>query len=496
MSDLILAIDQGTSSTKTVLFDENARIIAKGDALSETLYPRPGFVEQDPEGIYENTLLSVRSCMDRAGEVIPDAKDRVAAIGISNQRESFVLWDEKGVPLCNAVIWQCKRAIPICERLKGSPIEDEIRTRTGLILDPYFSGAKLAWMMENHSGLKDAAGSGKSFFGTIDTWLLYKFTRGRSYLTDYTNASRTLLFNIHTLGWDQTLMKAFGANGLRMPGVVSSSFDFGASNLEGIFPKPIPICGMIGDSHAAAFGQGCFKPGQAKATLGTGSSILCNTGASAPVSDHGMVTTICWSTQERVDYALEGIIVSCGSTIKWLRDQLGLFSSSAETETMVRGLDSSGGVYLIPAFSGMGAPHWKMDARASIVGLTFGTGRRHIVRAALESVIFQIKDVILAMEKDSGVKLSQLKVDGGMSANNWLLQMMADLLGVRVTTVGIQEVSALGAAYMAGLGIGIFQEIAALSKLRGNGKYFDPSPASGSLLDSYETWQSMLEKHC
>ena len=416
MNHLILAIDQGTGGTKTVLFETDGGVVAKAAVPLQSHYPQVGFVEQDPGELYENVLASVRLCIDKAVQQDRNVPNRIVAAGVSNQRETFLLWDNAGTPLCRAVVWQCKRAVPICERLKGTSVEAEIRARTGLIMDPYFSGAKLAWLMENDPVAKDAVHSGQALFGTVDTWLLYRLTNGGSYFTDYTNASRTLLFNIHTLDWDEILLNAFGATGLVLPKAAPSSFLYGASDFEGLFPTPIPITGMIGDSHAAAFGEGCFHPGEAKATLGTGSSILCNIGPVPLASDHGMVTTICWSTVERIDYALEGIIVTCGATVKWLRDQLGLIASSAETESMARAVESNGGVYFIPAFSGMGAPHWKMDARASIVGLTFGSNKNHVVRAALESVAFQIKDVIVAMEKDSGISLSELKVDGGMTA--------------------------------------------------------------------------------
>ncbi len=496
MSELILAIDQGTSGTKSVLFNQKAEILARGDVPSLSLFPQPGFVEQNPVELYENTLASVNLCLSKAEKNNPNILSRIAAVGISNQRETFLLWDKEGTPLCNAIVWQCKRSIPVCERLKGTYVEDEIKKSTGLILDPYFSGVKLAWVIENSSKVRETVASGDAYFGTIDTWLLFKLTNGRSYFTDFTNAARTLLFNIHTLDWDDTLIKAFGAEGICTPKAVPSTFMFGLSDFGGIFPKPVPITAMIGDSHAAAFGEGCFQPGQAKATLGTGSSILCNTGSSPSTSDHGMVTTICWSIEDRLDYALEGIIVTCGATIKWLRDQLELLSSSSETESIASSLDDNGGVYLIPAFSGMGAPHWKMDARASIVGLTFGVNRKHVIRAALESVGYQIKDVISSMEKDSGIILSELKVDGGMTNNHWLMQMIADLLGVRVSTIGIEEVSALGAAYMAGLETGIYKDLDELLKLRATTQYFEPNPNSDGFLESYEVWKSMVNKHC
>ena len=496
MNNLILAIDQGTGGTKTVLFETDGGVVAKAAVPLQSHYPQVGFVEQDPGELYENVLASVRLCIDKAVQQDRNAPNRIVAAGVSNQRETFLLWDKAGAPLCRAMVWQCKRAVPICERLKGTSVEAEIRARTGLIMDPYFSGAKLAWLMENDPVVKDAVHSGKACFGTVDTWLLYRLTDGDSYFTDFTNASRTLLFNIHTLDWDEILLSAFGAADLILPKAAPSSFPYGASDFESLFPKPIPITGMIGDSHAAAFGEGCFHPGEAKATLGTGSSILCNIGPVPLASDHGMVTTICWSTVERIDYALEGIIVTCGATVKWLRDQLGLIASSAETESMARAVESNGGVYFIPAFSGMGAPHWQMDARASIVGLTFGSNKNHVVRAALESVAFQIKDVIVAMEKDSGVSLSEFKVDGGMTGNSFLMQLIADLLGVKAVNIGLEEVSALGAAYMAGLGVGEFKSINDLAALHYSQKVFEPSEAAGQVQEYYDAWQAMIAKHC
>jgi glycerol kinase len=496
MNKLILAIDQGTGGTKTVLFETDGGVVAKAAVPLQSRYPQVGFVEQDPVELYENVLASVRLCIDKAVQQDRNVPDRIVAAGVSNQRETFLLWDKAGTPLCGAVVWQCKRAVPICERLKGTSVEAEIRARTGLILDPYFSGAKLAWLMENDPVVKDAVHSGQARFGTVDTWILHRLTDGDSYFTDYTNASRTLLFNIHTLNWDEILLTAFGAAGLVLPKVAPSSFPYGASDFEGLFPKPIPITGMIGDSHAAAFGEGCFHPGEAKATLGTGSSILCNIGSVPSTSDHGMVTTICWSMADRIDYALEGIIVTCGATVKWLRDQLGLIAASAETESMARAVENNGGVYFIPAFSGMGAPHWKMDARAAIVGLTFGSNKNHVVRAALESVAFQIKDVIVAMEKDSGVSLSELKVDGGMTANSFLMQRIADLLRVKTVHIGLQEVSALGTAYMAGLEVGEYKSINDLAALNFGQKAFEPGEETEQIQANYNAWQAMIDKHC
>ncbi|THB73059.1 MAG: glycerol kinase GlpK [Desulfobulbaceae bacterium] len=496
MNELILAIDQGTSGTKSVLFDRDGQIFAKGYTESESLFPQPGFVEQDPGQIYQNMLDSVTRCLADAEEKDFAVRDRVKVVGISNQRETFLLWDKKGLPLCNAIVWQCKRSVSVCERLKNTALEAEIKSRTGLIVDPYFSGAKLTWMMENCSDIKNTVSERDVYFGTIDTWLLYKLTDGQSYFTDITNASRTLLFNIHTLQWDDTLIKGLGVEGIHTPDVKPSSYKFGFSDFEGRFREAIPINSMIGDSHGAAFGEGCLEPGQAKATLGTGSSILWNTGQKPVTSGHGMVTTTCWSTPDRLDYALEGIIVTCGATIKWLRDQIGLFTSSSETEKIAQSLENNGGVYLIPAFSGMGAPYWKMDAHASIVGLTFGVSKDHIVRAALESVAYQIKDVVSAMEKDSGIVLSELKVDGGMVANHWLMQKIADLLGVRISTIGIEEVSALGAAYMAGLEFGLYKSLDELAAMRSSMQFFEPNPDSKDIRKSHAIWQTLVNKHC
>lgn len=495
MEQLILAIDQGTGGTKTVLFDDRGRIVAKASVPLESSYPKVGFVEQDPVELYNNVITSVRNCMRQAEEARPGAADNVTAAGISNQRETFLLWDDSGAPLCNAVVWQCKRSTEICERLKGTSVEAEVRTRTGLIIDPYFSGTKLTWLVENKPDIKSAVRSGKARFGTIDSWTLFNLTNGGSYFTDSTNASRTLLFNIHTLKWDQTLIKALGVEGLVLPEVSTSSARFGESDFNGILPKPIPITGLIGDSHAAAFGEGCFSPGEAKATLGTGSSILCNIGGKPVGSDQGMVTTLCWALPGRTDYALEGVIVTCGATVKWLRDQLGLIDSSSAIESMAKGVDDNGGVYLLPAFSGMGAPYWKMDVKGAIVGLTFGSTRNHVARAALESVAFQIKDVIVAMETDSKTPLSRLKLDGGMTANTFLMQMVADLLGVRTETMGLEEVSALGAAYMAGLETGTFESLDSLAFLQTGQTVYEPGDRE-QILNAYDGWRAMVAKHC
>jgi len=490
----ILAIDQGTSGTKAVVFDAEGRIVAKATEPLKSHFPRPGFVEQNPLEIHANVLAAVRACLKEFRQATSKALDAITACGISNQRETFVLWDESGEPLCNAVVWQCKRSVDICDRLKGSALEGEIRQRTGLIIDPYFSGTKLLWLRENDPMIEKAIRAGKACFGTVDTWLLYKLTGGRSYLTDHTNASRTLLFSIDELQWDSRLLEQFGLQDLRLPEAKPSSFDYGTTDFDGALPTSIPISAMIGDSHAAAFGEGCFSPGTAKATLGTGCSMLLNTGSKRIEPAGGTVATICWSVPGRVDYALEGIIVTCGATIVWLRDQLGLFAESAETEKMALSVEDNGGVYFIPAFSGLGAPYWRMDLRAAILGLTLGSDRRHVARAALESIPYQIRDVMTAMEQDSGIQLRQLKADGGITANAFVMQFLTDLLGVDVVNIGIPDVSALGAACLAGLQQGIFKDVEQLEQLHVARRTYSPAADTQNVHAWYKGWKQAVQQ--
>jgi len=494
ISRYILAIDQGTSGTKVVVFDDQGHIAAKATEPLKSYFPQPGFVEQDPREIYGNVLAAVKACLRGFQLSTSKTLDTIATCGISNQRETFVLWDASGEPLCHAVVWQCKRSVAICDRLKGSAIEGEIRRRTGLIVDPYFSGTKLLWLKENDSRIAEAIHAGRAMFGTVDTWLLYQLTGGRSYLTDHTNASRTLLFNIDELQWDRHLLEEFGLRGLQLPEAKPSSYDYGRTDFDGIMPQAIPIAAMVGDSHAAAFGEGCFSSGTAKATLGTGCSILLNTGSKRIEPASGTVATICWSVPGRVDYALEGIIVTCGATIQWLRDQLGLFARSAETQEMALGLQDNGGVYVVPAFSGLGAPHWRMDLRAAVLGLTFGSDKRHLARAALESIPYQIRDVITVMEQDSGIRLRQLRADGGITANRFVMQFLTDLLGVDVMNIGIPDVSALGAALLAGLYVGLFRDIEQLEGLSTNWQMYCPGPERESVQRWYHGWRRAVQQ--
>ncbi len=483
----ILAIDQGTSSTKTIIFNKNGEALYKATEPLHTMYLEGNKVEQDPEEIYQNVLASVRKCLEGFKENGGDI-DQIVSCGISNQRETFVLWDNEGVPLHNAVVWQCKRSIEICQNLKEKGLESEINKKTGLIIDPYFSGTKVIWLKENDEKINKAIENGEAYFGNVDTWLLYKLTGGKSYYTDYTNASRTLFFNLHTLEWDSELLEKFSLTSLNLPELRPSASHFGATDFEGLLNHKIPMSAMIGDSHAAAFGEGCFESGQAKATLGTGSSILMNIGNQPKISKNGMVTTICWSIENRVDYALEGIIVSAGATLEWLRKQVELFDDPSVLEEICLSLKDNGGVYLIPAFSGLGAPHWDMSRKASIVGLTFDSTREHIIRAGVESIPYQIKDVIEAMVGDAEIDLTELKIDGGITKNQFVVQFLADLLGRKISKVEMHDVSALGAGLLAGLSSGIFKDLSEIRTLLEQGGITLPNVSSTEVDLYYQEW--------
>lgn len=487
----ILTIDQGTSGTKTLIIDEQGKVCAKASESLKTNYLGNGFVEQDPEEIFQNVLSSIKKCTKtfiNNGNKI----NNINACGISNQRETFVVWNNEGKPLYNAIVWQCKRSIEICERLKRQNLQQTIKEKTGLLIDPYFSATKLIWLYENNNAIKQAIDNSDVYFGTIDTWLLYKLTNGKNYSTDYTNASRTLFFNLSTLSWDKELLNVFSLSKLNLPECKSSSNHFGETDFNGLLNKPISIAAMIGDSHAAAFGEGCFNKGTAKATMGTGCSILMNIGDALKYSNNGMVSTICWSTEDKVQYALEGVIVTCGATIEWLKNELNLFANSKQTEAMATSVADNNGVYLIPAFSGLGAPHWDMNRKASITGLTFSTNKNHIVRAALESIPYQIKDVIVAMEADTKISLQQLMIDGGISSNNFIVQFLADLLNKPVVNVGITDVSALGAAYLAGLQKKIFESIEYLSQLNIDKKIYQPMK-NDKMENYYNGWKKTMK---
>ncbi|NGM64510.1 FGGY family carbohydrate kinase [Sphingobacterium sp. SGR-19] len=443
----ILAIDQGTSSTKALAFDESGNVVAKGMAKLGIRYEQH-FVEQSPEEIYSSVLQAVEACsndMERQG-IRPN---QIAGVGLTNQRETFVLWDAAGALLYNAISWQCKRSSAICDRLKEAGKEDLVKEKTGLPIDPYFSATKLIWLVENVPSIAAELARGNVFFGTIDTWILYKLTAGECYMTDHTNASRTMLFNIYELTWDNELLGELGLRGLNLPEVRPSAYAYARATFEGTFTEPLTICAVVGDSQAAALGAGCFQKGEAKATLGTGSSIMMAVGQDLRHKGQDTVDAIYYSTEKGVVYAAEGIIVSCGATLTWMRDQLGLFAEEGALEQLAKDVPANHGVTVIPAFSGMGTPYWKKDAKATITGLTFASDRSHLIRAALESVCFQIKDVITATETEHQLTLSQLHVNGGMSENAFVVQFLANVLNKPVLCSAMPDASALGCARLA-----------------------------------------------
>ncbi|WP_207425130.1 glycerol kinase GlpK [Pedobacter sp. SYSU D00535] len=488
----ILAIDQGTSSTKTIIFDADGQVVAKANEALHTSYLEGAQVEQDPEDIYQNVLTSVKKCL-QAFEDKGLSRKEIACCGISNQRETFVVWDKDGRPLYNAVVWQCKRSIDVCKELKERGLEEEIKSKTGLLIDPYFSGSKLIWLNKHVPNVQAAIASGEAMFGTIDSWLLFKLTAGAQYRTDYTNASRTLFFNLAELSWDRELLEAFGLNTIRLPELKPSASNFGASTFDGLFDDPLPITAMIGDSHAATFGEGCFDPGTAKATLGTGCSVMMNIGDKPTSSQSGMVTTVCWSTAERIDYAMEGVIVSCGSVVEWFRNQLGLFAESTETEKMATSVEDNNGVYIVPAFSGLGAPYWDMSRKASIEGLTFDCNRNHLVRAALETVAYQIMDIVTVMETETGIPMEKLMLNGGMTSNKFVLNFLASLLNTNLLVGTMPDVSALGAAYLAGLSGGVYQSIDELKELHARKSTTQADKSIADVQKFYQEWKTFME---
>lgn len=490
MSDLILAVDQGTSSTKAVVFDTTGRIVAKAVSPLQSLYPHPGFVEQRPQAILDSVYSAVGMCVAAMTREGRSARD-ITCAGISNQRETALVWDTSGAPLANAIVWQCKRSTEICRELAGSALDSDIRSRTGLLVDPYFSGTKVMWLYRNEPAVRAAIDENRAMFGTVDTWLMYNLSRGTVYATDRTNASRTLFYNIDTGEWDRDILERLGLARILLPTVQPSAAAFGQSDFAGRLPRPIPITAAVGDSHASAVSQGCTRPGHAKVTLGTGCSMLMNTGARA-VSSHGLVSTVCFSTANRVDFALEGIVVSCGATLTWLRDQLGLYRDTHELDDAVRDAPSSGGIVLVPGFAGLGAPYWRMDARGELRGLTFASNRPQILRAALESIAFQVADVIGAMGADAGEQVHEIAADGGISSNRFVMQLIADTLGTRVVNRGIEEGSALGAACLAALGQGIFGSLDDLNTLACDPDEYTPGGGREQALAGHAAWRKEL----
>ena len=451
----VLALDQGTTSSRAIVFDETGAAVATAQREFTQHFPRPGWVEHDPAEIWQTQLATARDALAEAGVEAAD----VAALGITNQRETTLLWDRAtGEPVHRAIVWQDRRTADACARLDADGHADAVRQRTGLVLDPYFSGTKLAWLLDHVDGARDRAEAGELAFGTVDTWLVWKLTGGRLHATDVTNAGRTLLFDIHALDWSDEQLDLLGIPRAVLPDVRPSSGRFGATDAD-VLGAPVPITGVAGDQHAALFGQRCTRPGMAKNTYGTGCFLLYHTGAEPVASEHGLLTTLAWQIEGRpAEYALEGAVFVAGAAVQWLRDGLGVIETSADVEPLAASVDGAEGVVVVPAFTGLGAPHWDPYARGTIVGITRGTTAAHLARATLDGVAHQSADLLEAMTADAGAPLAELRVDGGMTANGLLMQTQADLLGVPVVRPAVPETTALGAAFLAGLGAGVWTE--------------------------------------
>ena len=489
MPKYLLALDQGTTSSRSIVFDLSGRIIASSQREFPQIFPHRGWVEHDPEDIWNTQLAVAREALSKAGA---DAAD-IYGIGITNQRETTVVWERAtGKPICNAIVWQCRRTAEYCDYIKSGELCEDIRRRTGLLIDAYFSATKLKWILDNVEGARERARRGELCFGTVDSWLIFNLTGGKVHATDYSNASRTMLFNINTLEWDDELLRLFDIPRRMLPDVKPSSCIFGETAPE-LFGASIPVAGVAGDQQAALFGQCCFEDGSVKNTYGTGGFMLMNTGSRPVMSENGLLTTIAWGIGDSsVSYALEGSVFVCGAAVQWLRDGLGLISKASETETIARSVENSGGVWFIPAFVGLGAQYWDPYARGALLGLTRGTTRAHIVRAVLESMAYQTADVLELMEREAKVSMTSLKVDGGASANDLLLEIQADLLGTPIIRPGCIETTALGAANLAGLSTGAFSSLSEISASWQCERRFEPRISAEERLSRLDGWRKAV----
>ena len=470
MSKYIMALDAGTTSNRCILFDEKGEICSIAQKEFTQYFPKPGWVEHDANEIWSSQLGVAVEAMAKLGI----GADDIAAIGITNQRETTIVWDKStGEPVYNAIVWQCRRTSEYCDTLKDKGLTDKFREKTGLIIDAYFSGTKLKWILDNVDGVRERAEKGELLFGTVETWLIWKLTKGKAHVTDYSNASRTLLFNIKDLTWDKEILEELNIPESMLPEPKPSSCVYGYSDAS-FFGKEIPIAGAAGDQQAALFGQTCFNPGEAKNTYGTGCFMLMNTGETPVYSQNGLVTTIAWGLDGKVNYALEGSIFVAGASIQWLRDELRIIESAADSEYMAKKVKDTNGCYVVPAFTGLGAPHWDQYARGTIVGLTRGVNKYHIIRATLESLAYQVNDVLQAMKADSGIDLAALKVDGGASANDFLMQFQSDIINAPVKRPSCVETTAMGAAYLAGLAVGYWNSKEDVIKNWAVDKIFSP----------------------
>jgi len=490
MSKYLMSFDQGTTSSRAILFNLRGEPVSSAAYEFEQIFPHEGWVEHNPDEIWGSQLRAARKAMEKVGASAED----IAAIGITNQRETTIVWERStGNPVCNAIVWQCRRTADFCDELKSRGMEDMIRRKTGLVIDPYFSASKLRWILNHVPGARKKAEAGELMFGTVDTWLIYKLTDGRIHATDYSNASRTMLFNIHTLDWDDELLALFDIPRAMLPSLCPSSHHFGNTDAD-LFGREIPIAGAIGDQQAALFGQGCFAKGDAKNTYGTGGFLLMNTGDSPVFSDNGLVTSVAWGLDGKVNYALEGSVFICGAAIQWLRDCLGILHDAAESETLAGTVKNTGGVYFVPAFVGLGAPYWDPYARGAIFGITRGTTKAHITRATLEAMAFQTVDVLDVMQKEVGLSLSALRVDGGASANHILLTLQSDFLGVPVIRSACLETTALGAALLAGLATDCFSSLEHIRSLIKEGKCYTPHMSTENREQALAGWHNAIKR--
>lgn len=489
MSQAVLSLDQGTTSSRAILFGQDGRSLGTSFQPFPQIFPQPGWVEHDPEVIWQSQLTSAQAVL-ASGDV--RAED-VVAIGVTNQRETTIIWDRAtGEPIYNAIVWQDRRTADFCDQLKYAGHEEMITSKTGLIIDPYFSATKIGWILDHVDGAHARAERGELAFGTVDSFLIYRLTSGASHVIDYSNASRTMLFNIHDLTWDEDILALLDIPAAILPTPMESSARLGETDPRW-FGRAIPITGDAGDQQAASFGQTLFTVGMAKQTYGTGGFLLMNIGEEPKISSHGMLTTVAWGLNGKATYAFEGAVFMAGASVQWLRDQLGIVDSAPESEAIATSIDSSGEVYVVPAFTGLGAPYWNPYARASIFGLTRGTGRPEIIRATLESVAYQTRDVLDAMQQDTGVELPELRVDGGMVANDFLMQFQADIIGKPVLRPQVPETTALGAAYLAGLEVGFWNDLDDLTRNWHLDRRFDPTMSEANRAASYRGWQRAVK---
>ena len=489
MGKYVMALDSGTTSNRCILFNEKGEMCSVAQKEFTQYFPKPGWVEHDADEIWATQLEVAQKAMANIGATAAD----IAAIGITNQRETTIVWDKNsGEPVFHAIVWQCRRTAEYCDSLKDKGLVDTIRSKTGLVVDAYFSGTKLRWILENVPGAREKAEKGELLFGTVETWLIWKLTKGKVHVTDYSNASRTMLFNINTLQWDDEILKELNIPKCMLPEPKPSSCVYGEADAS-YFGAPIPIGGAAGDQQSALFGQTCFSAGEAKNTYGTGCFMLMNTGEKPVFSKNGLVTTIAWGLDGKVNYALEGSIFVAGAAIQWLRDELKIIDSSPDSEYMAKKVDDTNGCYVVPAFTGLGAPHWDQYARGTIVGLTRGVNKYHIIRATLDSLCYQTNDVLKAMEADSGIKLSALKVDGGASANNYLMQTQADIIAAPVHRPVCVETTAMGASYLAGLAVGYWSSKDDVKKNWAIDRIFEPAIAAKDRDGMIKGWDKAVK---